>query len=99
MGASGTRLGAELALLAWLGRDRAAVAAALGETTVLGGRAVGAPAAGTLGTAFGGAYAFSAIGLTALLAAAGLMVLAGLNLRRQLTPVTEPTSDPGAAAA
>jgi hypothetical protein len=83
--------------------SRAAVAAALGETTVLGGRAVGAPAAGTLGTAYGGAYAFSAIGLTALLAAAGLMVLASINLRRQLTPATpvpEPTSPgPGAASA
>jgi MFS family permease len=99
MGASGTRLGAELALLGWLGRDRAAVAAALGETTVLGGRAVGAPAAGTLGTAYGGAYAFGAIGLTALLAAAGLMVLAGVNLRRQLTPAPEPSGGPGAASA
>jgi MFS family permease len=101
MGASGTRLGAELALLGWLGRDRAAVAAALGETTVLGGRAVGAPAAGTLGTAYGGAYAFGAIGLAALLAAAGLMVLTGFHLRRELTPapVPEPLSGPGAASA
>src|SRR4029077_11438606 len=54
MGASGTRLGAELSLIQWLGRDRAAVAAALGETTVLGGRALGAPAAGGLGDAYGG---------------------------------------------
>jgi MFS family permease len=68
MGASGMRLGAELALISWLGRDRAAVAAALGETTVLGGRALGAPAAGTLGTAYGGASAFGAIGVVALVA-------------------------------
>ncbi|HEV7665087.1 MAG TPA: hypothetical protein VGQ62_16265, partial [Chloroflexota bacterium] len=54
MGASATRLGAELSLIRWLGRDRAAVAASLGETTVLGGRALGAPAAGSLGDAFGG---------------------------------------------
>lgn len=99
MGASGTRLGAELALLGWIGRDRPAVAAALGETTVLGGRAVGAPAAGTLGTAYGGAYAFGAIGLAALLAAAGLMVLTGASLRRQLTPVPAPSGDAGAASA
>ena len=69
MGASGIRLGAELALIAWVGRDRAAVAAALGETTILGGRALGAPAAGTFGTAYGGASAFLAIGLGTLLAA------------------------------
>jgi hypothetical protein len=81
MGASGTRLGAELALINWLGRDRAAVAAALGETTVLGGRAVGAPAAGGLGDAFGGAYAFGAIGLAALLASGGLMLMAAIKLR------------------
>ena len=68
MGASGTRLGAELALLGWLGRDRASVAAALGETTVLGGRALGAPAAGGFGSAYGGAYAFGAIGSVAVLA-------------------------------
>jgi len=73
MGASGTRLGAELALIGWVGRDRAAVAAALGETTILGGRALGAPAAGTLGTAFGGASAFWAIGL-----ASGLVTLVAL---------------------
>lgn len=87
MGASGTRLGAELALIGWLGRDRAAVAAALGETTVLGGRALGAPAAGTLGTAYGGAYAFGAIGLTALLAATGLVGLAAFKFRRQIGAV------------
>jgi MFS family permease len=81
MGASGTRLGAELSLIQWLGRDRAAVAAALGETTVLGGRAVGAPAAGSLGDAYGGAYAFGAIGLAALLASGVLMALAALKLR------------------
>jgi MFS family permease len=76
MGASGTRLGAELALIGWLGRDRASVAAALGETTVLGGRAFGAPAAGSLGDAFGGAYAFGAIGLAAVLASSVVMALA-----------------------
>jgi MFS family permease len=81
MGASGTRLGAELSLIQWLGRDRAAVAAALGETTVLGGRAVGAPAAGSLGDAYGGAYAFGAIGLAALVASCVLMALAALKLR------------------
>ena len=84
MGASGMRLGAELALIAWLGRDNAAVAAALGETTVLGGRAVGAPAAGSFGDAFGGAYAFGAIGLTTLLSVAVLMAFAALRLRRTL---------------
>jgi hypothetical protein len=81
MGASGTRLGAELALIGWLGRDRTAVAAALGETTVLGGRALGAPAAGSLGDAFGGAYAFGAMGMAALMAAAVLTALAALRLR------------------
>jgi MFS family permease len=81
MGASGTRLGAELSLIHWLGRDRTAVAAALGETTVLGGRAVGAPAAGGLGDAFGGAYAFLAIGLAALLASAAAIV--AFNQRRR----------------
>src|SRR4030081_1119570 len=75
MGASGTRLGAELALIRWLGRDRTAVAAALGETTVLGGRALGAPAAGSFGDAYGGAYAFGATGLGGLLAAALLAVI------------------------
>src|SRR6266851_1927516 len=85
MGASGARLGAELSLIRWLGRDRAAVAAALGETTVLGGRALGAPAAGSFGDAFGGAYAFGAIGLVALLAsgvAGVVMALAASRLRR-----------------
>ncbi|MBV9172991.1 MAG: hypothetical protein JOZ81_23255 [Chloroflexi bacterium] len=82
MGASGTRLGAELALIGWLGRDRTAVAAALGETTVLGGRALGAPAAGSLGDAFGGAYAFGAIGLAALLASGVLLALTFVQLRR-----------------
>jgi len=92
MGASGTRLGAELALIRWLGRDRTAVAAALGETTVLGGRALGAPAAGSFGDAYGGAYAFGAIGLVALLAsgvAGVVMALAASRLRRGGL-VTEP---------
>ncbi len=82
MGASGTRLGAELALIRWLGRDRTAVAAALGETTVLGGRALGAPAAGSFGDAYGGAYAFGAIGIAALVASGIVMILAATNLRR-----------------
>jgi MFS family permease len=82
MGASGTRLGAELALIRWLGRDRTAVAAALGETTVLGGRALGAPAAGSFGDAYGGAYAFGAIGLVALLTSGVVMALAASRLRR-----------------
>jgi MFS family permease len=89
MGASGTRLGAELALIRWLGRDRTAVAAALGETTVLGGRALGAPAAGSFGDAYGGAYAFGAIGLVALLASAIVMALAASRLRR-VGLITEP---------
>jgi MFS family permease len=84
MGASGIRLGAELALIAWLGRDRAAAAAALGETTVLGGRALGAPAAGSLGDAFGGAYAFGAIGTAVLLASGVLAALTFVKLRRTL---------------
>ena len=83
MGASGTRLGAELALIRWLGRDRTAVAAALGETTVLGGRALGAPAAGSFGDAYGGAYAFGAIGLVSLLASGVVMALAASRLRRR----------------
>jgi MFS family permease len=98
MGASGTRLGAELALIGWLGRDRTAVAAALGETTVLGGRALGAPAAGSLGDAYGGAYAFGAIGLAALVAAGVLTALAALKLRQSVipqTPVLEPISPDG----
>jgi MFS family permease len=85
MGASGMRLGAELSLLTWLGREQAAVAAALGETTVLGGRALGAPAAGSLGDAYGGAYAFGAIGASALVASIGLMAFAALRLRPTLT--------------
>jgi predicted MFS family arabinose efflux permease len=100
MGASGMRLGAELALITWLGRDNAAVAAALGETTVLGGRAVGAPAAGSLGDAFGGAYAFGAIGMTALLSAAALTAFAALRLRRTLeaAPLSMPVPLPIAAS-
>ncbi|HEY2596375.1 MAG TPA: hypothetical protein VGK33_20990 [Chloroflexota bacterium] len=94
MGASGTRLGAELALIGWLGRDRTAVAAALGETTVLGGRALGAPAAGSLGDAFGGAYAFGAIGMAALLASAVLMALTFVQLRRTLTAASAPAIVP-----
>src|SRR5207237_1815515 len=89
MGASGTRLGAELALIGWLGRDRAAPAAALGETTVLGGRALGAPAAGSLGDAYGGAYAFGAIGITALVASGALLLIAAFNVRRSLARVLE----------
>jgi MFS family permease len=82
MGASGARLGAELWLISWIGRDRTDVAAALGETTVLGGRALGAPAVGSLGDAYGGALAFSAIGAVALVATAVLAALAvAVNLR------------------
>jgi predicted MFS family arabinose efflux permease len=88
MGASATRLGAELSLIQWLGRDRAAVAAALGETTVLGGRALGAPAVGSLGGAFGGAYAFSAIGLSALMATGVLAAITAFTLRPR--PVAAP---------
>ena len=97
MGASGTRLGAELALIRWLGRDRTAVAAALGETTVLGGRALGAPAAGGLGDAYGGAYAFGAIGLAALLASAVLLAMTAIKLRPQVIaqPVGGPPMLPG----
>jgi MFS family permease len=94
MGASGMRLGAELALIGWLGRGNAAVAAALGETTVLGGRAVGAPAAGSLGDAYGGAYAFGAIGMTALLSAVALMAFAALRLRRTLEVASVVVSAP-----
>jgi MFS family permease len=86
MGASGTRLGAELALIGWVGRDRIAVAAALGETTVLGGRALGAPAVGSLGDAYGGAYAFSAIGLATMMTAAVLLALAAVRLRVRPQP-------------
>ena len=86
MGASGARLGAELSLIRWLGRDRTAVAAALGETTVLGGRALGAPAAGSFGDAYGGASAFGAIGLSALVAS-GVLIVASLAQRdRWLRP-------------
>jgi MFS family permease len=94
MGASGIRLGAELALIGWLGRDRAAVAAALGETTVLGGRALGAPAAGSLGDAFGGAYAFGAIGTAVVLVSAVLTVLTFLRLRRTLAEAAVPVAVP-----
>jgi MFS family permease len=99
MGASGARLGAELALIGWVGRDRAAVAAALGETTVLGGRAFGAPAAGTFGTAYGGASAFWAIGLSALLASGVLMLIASRLIRRQpqieaVVPIAVPIAVP-----
>jgi MFS family permease len=72
MGASGVRLGAEVALIRWVGRDRAAVGAALGETTMLGGRAIGAPVIGVLGDTRGGSYAFYALGLAGL-ALAGLL--------------------------
>jgi MFS family permease len=98
MGASGARLGAELALIRWLGRDRAAVAAALGETTVLGGRALGAPAAGSFGAAYGGAYAFGAMGLVAMVASGVLLALAAVKLRprlaESLSPIQVPTTEP-----
>jgi hypothetical protein len=82
MGASGVRLGAEVALIAWLGRDRAGVAAALGETTIVGGRMVGAPVVGALGDARGGAYAFSAIGAAGLVLGGLFAVIAIDRLRR-----------------
>jgi MFS family permease len=98
MGASGTRLGAELALIGWVGRDRAAVAAALGETTILGGRALGAPAAGTFGTAFGGASAFWAIGL-----ASGLVTLVALftwrRARAAVADAVAPSVEPSVLSA
>jgi MFS family permease len=94
MGATGARLGAELSLIRWLGRDRTAVAAALGETTVLGGRAIGAPAAGGLGDAYGGAWAFGAIGVSALLAS-GLAV-ALLVTRSRPLPRLAPAEVPEA---
>jgi MFS family permease len=94
MGASGIRLGSELALMAWLGRDRMAVAAALAETTVLSGRAVGAPAAGSLGDAYGGAYAFGAIGTAVLLASGVLMAWTFLKLRRTLAEGNVPVAVP-----
>src|SRR5438067_6375350 len=77
------------ALVRWLGRDSTAVDAALGETTVLGGRALGAPAAGSFGDAYGGAYAFGAIGSVALMASALVMALAAIKLRRAAL-ITEP---------
>ena len=86
MGASAIRLGAELALIAWLGRGEAALAAAVGETTVLGGRALGAPAAGSLGDAFGGAYAFAAIGTGALLVGLIAMTVAITGAIRAARP-------------
>ncbi len=92
MGASGMRLGAELALIAWLGRDRTDLAAALGETTVLGGRALGAPAAGSIGDAFGGAYAFSAIGLAAVVAAVMFAGLTVLKFKPTLAEACVPTA-------
>lgn len=100
MGASGARLGAELALIAWVGRDRTGVAAALGETTILGGRALGAPVAGTVGSAYGGASAFWAIGVSAMLASGLLMLVAMITLRRSRTaePVAVPIAPPAAVS-
>jgi MFS family permease len=83
MGASGVRLGAEVALIRWVGRDRAAVGAALGETTMLGGRAIGAPAVGVLADTRGGSYAFYAIGLAGL-ALAGLFAARKVDRRLRL---------------
>ena len=82
MGASGVRLGAEVSLIGWLGRDRAGVAAALGETTIVGGRMVGAPVVGALGDARGGAYAFSAIGAAGLMLGGVFALIAVDRLRR-----------------
>lgn len=88
IGASGMRLGAEIRLIGWLGRDRAGVASALGETTVLGGRAFGAPAVGALGASQGDAAAFGAIGLVGLLAIAPLAFTFFRTRRLQPQPVT-----------
>lgn len=95
MGASAIRLGAELALIAWLGRGQAAVAAALGETTILGGRALGAPAAGSLGDAFGDAYAFAAIGSATLLVgllAFGFAITGAIRAARLNLAQSEPAN-------
>jgi MFS family permease len=88
MGASGVRLGAEVALIGWVGRDRAAVAAALSETTMLGGRAFGAPVVGVLGDTRGGSSAFLAIGL------AGLSLAGLLAVRRARKLSTAPAVAP-----
>ncbi len=85
MGASGIRLGAGVALMGWVGRDRAALAAALVESTATSGRALGAPTVGALGDAAGGAYAFGAIGLVGLLAA-GLLSIVAIRLGRAAEP-------------
>lgn len=89
MGASGVRLGAEVALVGWIGRDRAAVGAALGEVTVASGRIVGAPTLGALGDAHGDTYAFNAIGGAGLVLAMGMLMLAfvGSRSRRPDQPV------------
>jgi MFS transporter len=94
MGASGVRLGAEVALIGWIGRDRAALAAALGETTMLGGRAVGAPVVGVIGDSRGGPYAFVAIGLAGLSLVAGLLALRarqGLPLAWRTQAISRPS--------
>ncbi len=85
MGASGIKLGADVALIAWIGRDRASVGVALGQATVIGGRFFGAPAVGVLGDSRGDGYAFSAIGLTGLIFAA-LLAVAVLRGSRRRTP-------------
>ena len=51
---------------------------------MLGGRALGAPAAGSFGDAFGGAYAFGAMGLVALVSSGVLLALAAVKLRPRL---------------
>ena len=90
LGASGIRLGASLALVTWLGRDRAAVAAALSEVAMLGGRAFGAPALGTLGQARGGDVAFQAVGMTGLLVALVLGLAANGRGSRMRLPWSRP---------
>ena len=85
LGASGIRLGASLSLVSWLGRDRAAVAAALAEVAMLGGRALGAPTLGALGDARGGDVAFQAVGMIGLLVALLLgLAASGRHVRLRL---------------
>ena len=62
LGANGARLGAELVLIGWIGRDRAAVAMALAAMAVLGGRVVGQPSMGAIADAYGNAAALAVLG-------------------------------------
>jgi hypothetical protein len=62
------------------------VGAALGETTMLGGRAIGAPVIGVLGDTRGGSYAFYALGLAGL-ALGGLLAARKADRRLRLALV------------